>query len=608
MKNFIIPVAIGTLIIGAGSCTKNFLDLKPLDRLSEATYFNTPDQFKYATNDFYEKMISWEPVDGSSIYDFMDFGSDISAFVGDAAQVKYGRGAVNVPLDDKYWVNPYAYIRSINIILKKADAYSGKKEDIKQYVAAAKFFRAWHYFFLLKRFGGVPIVTTVPDIEGEELKAPRNSRYEVIDFILADLKEAIAGLPTEQAIPTSEKGHVSKWAAEAFKARVLLYEATWRKYTGTSTDFKGSGGAAADQVNQFLTEAISLAKDVMQNGGYKLWNYNSNTAIANRSNFYLFCIDGSGGNPAGLDKTTNSEFILKSMYDINLRPGGINLSHTVQNQGLPNRKMMDMYLCTDGLPVNKSGLFKGYKNVSKEYQNRDYRLLSYVLGNKKAPDSGTITLDGKVGYTNFKLSAYNYPTYRTSNQESQDYPQIRLAEVYLIYAEALMEKNGFISDADLNSSINQLRARAGVAPLTNALVTNNGLNMLDEIRRERTVELYGECFRYDDLKRWGIAEHELNQSVCGMVVGGASYETEFKVASKVDPTVDSATGKYIVRNYEKTAGSGDGETVVSTVYGGLKAILIDDAANRNFRRQHYLYPLPLRQIQLNPNLVQNNDY
>jgi hypothetical protein len=592
---------MGAMILGAVSCQKKYLDLKPIDKLSEASYFTKPEQFKYAANDFYEKMISWEPIDGSNIYDFMDIGSDISGYTASVFQVPYGRGAITVPIEDKYWSNPYAYIRAVNIVLKKADAYPGKKEEIKQYVAAAKFFRAWHYFFLLKRFGGVPIVTSVPDVEGEELQAPRNSRYEVVNQILADLTEAIAGLPTEQAIATIDKGHVSKWAAEAFKARVLLYEATWRKYTGTTTDFKGSAAPAADQVNQFLTEAASLAKDVIQNGGYKLWNYNSNASFNNRSSYYLFSIDGSASNPAGLDKTTNNEFILKSMYDINLRPGNINLSNTVQGYVLPNRKMMDMYVCTDGLPVNVSAKFQGYKTVKKEYENRDYRLYSHVLGATGViPDSASITLDGKLGYTNYKFSAYRYPTYRASYQESQDYPQIRLAEVYLIYAEALVEKNGSISDADLNTSINQLRARAGVAPLTNALVSNYGLNMLEEIRRERTVELYGECFRFDDLKRWGIAEYSLNQDVCGMVVGGKGYETDFR---KID---GDTTSRYVIRNY--IVNGVLQETIAKTGKGDLNVILLDAAAKRNFKRKHYLYPVPLREIQLNPNLVQNNDY
>ena len=594
MKKFLIPVVAGALMLSTGSCRKNYLDLLPEDQLTDAAYFTTPEQFKYATNAFYNKMISWQSIDGSNAYDFMDFGSDLSSNVKVGNTINYGRGSVNAPNKDVYWNNPYNYIRNINILLVKANSYKGNKSDIKEYVAAAKFFRAWQYFFLLKRFGGVPIVSTVLDLNSPELTGPRNSRYEVVNQINADLTDAIADLPTEQAIPSADKGHVSKWAAEAFKARVLLYEATWRKYTQTTTDFNGSAGAASDQVAAFLTEAATLAKDVMDNGGYKLWNYNS--TLNNRSYYYLFSIDGANANPAGLDKTTNSEFILKSMYDYNLRKGGINLTHTVQAFMTPSRKMMDMYLCADGLPVDKSPLFQGYSTVTKEYQNRDYRMLSYLLGYGAIPSAGSVTLNGGIGYGNQKFAAYNYPTYRNDLQESQDYPQIRLAEVYLIYAEALMEKNGSISDADLNASINVIRARAGVASLTNALVTTNGLNMLDEIRRERTLELYGENARFDDLKRWGIAEQELNQNICGMVVGDASYPTEFRDAS------GNATGKYSPLKYV------NGETTVATGKGNLKCIVIDAAVNRNFKRMHYLFPLPLAQIQLNPKLVQNNGY
>jgi hypothetical protein len=236
-------------------------------------------------------------------------------------------------------------------------------------------------------------------------------------------------------------------------------------------------------------------------------------------------------------------------------------------------------------------------------------LYSHVFGaSANPPAAGTITLNGSFQYSNYKFSAYKFPTYRASKKEAQDYPQIRLAEVFLILAEATFEKNGSISDADLNSTINQLRLRAGVAPLTNALVSNNGLDMLEEIRRERTVELWGECTRFDDLKRWGIAERSLNQDICSIVVGGATYTTEFKTASLEHPSADSViAAKYIVKNYTPSNGV-IMETVTKTGDGDLKAILLDPAANRNFKRKHYLYPVPLQEIQLNPNLVQNNEY
>ena len=78
---------------------------------------------------------------------------------------------------------------------------------------------------------------------------------------------------------------------------------------------------------------------------------------------------------------------------------------------------------------------------------------------------------------------------------SANYPVLRLAEVYLIYAEALMERHGSITDEELNVSINKLRGRAGVASLTNKQVTDHQLDMLEEIHRERAVELFLEGFR-----------------------------------------------------------------------------------------------------------------
>lgn len=597
MKKYIILFAMASALCLTESCKKNYLDLKPEDLLTEANYFQTPDQFKAVASDFYNKMISWQTIDHSNIYDFMDNGSDLSSNVtvnSEGGYGGYGRGVVNPPNDDIYWDNPYKYIRANNILLAKAATYSGNKSDIKQYVAEAKFFRAWHYFFLLKRFGGVPIVTTVLELSSPQLYGVRNSRYEVVNQIISDLNAAIPDLPVEQAIPSADKGRVSKWAAEAFKARVELYEATWRKYTGTTTDFKGSAGPTSDQVSAFLTDAVAMAKDVMANGGYHLWNYNS--GLNNRSNYFLFNIDGSGSNPLNLDKTSNQEFILKSVYDYNLRKGGINLTHTVQGYLTPNRKMIDMFLCTDGLPPDKSSLFQGYSTVSAEYQNRDYRMLSYVLGYSSIPAPGSITLNGGSGYGNQKFAAYLYPTYRNDYTESQDYPQIRLAEVYLIYAEALYELNGSISDADLNASLNLVRARAGVGPLTNALATANGLDILNEIRRERALELYGENSRFDDLKRWGIAEQALNQPICGMVVGNAGYATDFKTAA------GTPTSKYNPSAYPY------GETTVATPKGNLNAVTIDPASNRNFKRMDYLFPIPLKQIQLDPQLVQNNGY
>lgn len=592
MKNIVTTLVLSSVLLFT-SCQSDYLDLEPLDAQTEASYFKTPANFKAASNDFYNKMVSWRSVDGSNIYNFMDFGTDLTSL-----SQEEGRGNTVEVVSDIYWRNPYKYIRANNILLNAADKYQGDKAAIAQYVAAAKFFRAWHHFFLLKRYGGVPIVTTVVDINDEVLYGKRNSRYEVMNQILKDLSEAIPDLPLEQNISGADKGHLSKWAAEAFKARVLLYEATWEKYVGTTTDGDGittgagSEGAAAN-TTAYLEEVIALTKDVMSNGGYQLWNYNSQ--LNNFSMYYLFNLEDAGSNPAGLDKSTNKEFILYNKYDFGLLQAGTNLSHTVGSRLAPSRKFMDMFLCTDGLPVDKSPLFQGYVKVGDEYKNRDYRLTSYFvdLATDAIPVSGAIKLfgpggDSGSGYANRKFRAYKYGTYRAANTESADYPQIRLAEVYLMYAEALYELNGSITDAQLNESVNLIRQRAGLPALTNAFVAANGLNMLDEIRRERAIELFGENSRYDDLKRWGIAEQVLNEPILGSVIQGTDYQGNSAIY--------------------KPASYPYGELSVATGKGNLNALLLDPAANRNFQRKHYLFPLSTTQQQLNTKLLQNPGY
>lgn len=583
-------VLIGGLLALSTSCQKQFIDLSPQDQITETLFFKQPSDFKAYSTSFYSQLMGWaSPYGGNSVFQNMDVATDLSTYFNFSSDV--GRGTISPLTSDNRWDNNYKNIRIVNILLQKAASYTGGG-SISQYVGEAYFFRAYAYYNLLKFYGGVPIVTTVLELNSPELTAARNSRYEVVDQILSDLSAAINNLPAEQNIAAADKGRISKWAAEAFKAQVELYEATWRKYNGRTTDFAGSAGPASDQTATFLADAVALSQDVMSNGGYSLWNYNSTPSILNQSYTYLFNLEDAASNPAGLTKATNNEFILYGVYDYTLRRGGQSVSFTSM-QMLPTRKMIDMFLCTDGLPPEKSPLFKGYHQVGDEYQNRDLRLTGYV---NPVPASGSIALIGLGGYGNLKFVSYHYGSYRADGQESFNFPIIRLAQVYLTYAEALYELNGAITDAQLDASINKIRDRAGVAHLSNALVNTNGLNMLNEIRRERTLELYHEGFRFDDLKRWGIAESALNPSRCGEVVGGASYSTEFRTSS------GAATSLYKPNNYVW------GEESVATPAGALNCVVLDGAANHTFAKKHYLWPLPLDQISANPNLKQNPGY
>jgi hypothetical protein len=596
MKKIFNYIIIGSLSLGVVSCKKDFVDLKPKDSFLDAVYFKQPGEFKaYATN-FYSKLPGWD-------FGTMDNNSDLSANA-NGAGYDIGHGTIATSTSANW---DYSGIRSSNILLSKAAAYTGTG-DISQYVAEAYFFRAFAYFNLLKTYGGVPIITEVLDVNSPELYAPRNSRYEVVQQILADLDQAIPKLPTEQTIPGTDKGRISKWAAEAFKAQVELYEATWEKYVGQDPDGDGTAigagkaGYDAANVNKYLADAIAMCQDVMNNGGYAVWNKNSVASMANSSSWYLFNLEDAGSNPGGFDKSTNNEFILYTVYDYTLKKPGKNISWTSW-QLYPSRKFVDMPVCKDGLPIDKSPLFQGYHKTGDEFKNRDLRLTNYLYASATGPTSATLDYGGlgSSGYGNAKYAVYGYGTRRTDNTESANYPIIRLAEVYLIYAEALIELNGSITDAELDASINKLRDRAGVARLTNALATANGLDMKEEIRRERGVELYREGKRFDDLKRWGILEASLNPSRLGMVVGGADYPTDFKTASS------TGADSVIVAKY-KASSYVFGEEEVQTPAGTLKCVVVDSKQNHTIAKKHYLYPIPLTQISLNSKLLQNPGY
>ncbi len=178
--------------------------------------------------------------------------------------------------------------------------------------------------------------------------------------------------------------------------------------------------------------------------------------------------------------------------------------------------------------------------------------------------------DPKIGtcYNNQKWCTERFVA---DTKEGYDYPIIRYAEVLLNYAEAVYERDNKIDNTDLDISLNLVRCRVNkdMPKLSNELVSTNGLSMQTEIRRERTVELFNEGFRIDDLKRWKIAEIEMPQDILGIKKTGTDYAKE--------------------------------NLSYSTDLNGC--IIVE--TGRKWEEKNYLYPLPADQLQLNPNLGQN---
>lgn len=647
MKKILLAVVTIGLALSMASCTDYFLDLNPTDQQTEVNYYRNAKEFEAAANStysFYGFKDMSETVNGTkhtrTFYDIMDNNSDIISGVNSIAA-----GTQAASTTDAYWSICYAKIRRCNDVIGKGEEYSGT-DDIKPSLAVARFFRAYQYFYLLQRFGGVPIVTKSLTSTSEELYASRNSRYEVTKFILDDLSYAILNLSDE----SNYDGKISKQGAQAFKARVLLFESTWEKYVSSTTDGDGSSSGAGSNkpsdyptVEDMLTEAVSLTSSVISSKKYELWDAKG-TVYGSIVYNYLFNLEDENTNPMGFKKNQNHEFILQIPYnhDDNRIAKNVTKSFGGDNNqaSAVTIKMMNMFPCsTDGLPYLYSKDYKGYNKLTDIFDNRDTRLTAsvkrpgdtyYFMGPNGADKSTYAKADyvtvfnfpstlspyypillnsGYTGFQNRKMCSER-KDYRDED-EGYNYPILRLAEVYLIYAEAKCELgNGTISDDDLNKSLNLLHDRAGSSRITNASVVqansnyliNTGkagsITMLELIRNERAVELRNENLRPYDLLRWGIAEEILNTNRSGIVVKNSDGSDTELVNFSYE------TGGNIQRLYSSAAAIYGFETLDD----GSKALIVNDKSQFNMKRKNYLYPIPLAQIQLNSKLLQNPGY
>ena len=549
MKNFIFTTL---LIIIVTSCNK-MLDLTPMSQISSASFWLDPSEFKLATNGLYP------------LLDSPNFNDNMSDIAINISNDPHSDGTLVIPTTSSTWTNGYADIRATNVILQQAQTYQNKAE-IAQYVGEALFFRAYFYFDLYKTYGGVPLFTKVLDVSDKALYEPRSTRQQTVEFILNDLDSAIVKLPSKSSISSSDIGRISLEAALAFKARVALFEGTWNQ-------FNGGGG----KVTNYLSMAISASKAVIDGGLFSLFN-----GMGAQSYRYQFIDQGNNSSECMIDYKIN--------YHVRENDFGWWTSY---GYSTPTKTLADMYLSTNGLPIDNpnNNQFEGYGTFNSEYQNRDSRMtMTFVTpGLPIVAPAYPLTpvpwwpgqngnRNARTGYMPYKFISETVFDNSNWGQSCFDWHILRYAEVLLIYAEATFEaNNGSISDDDLNLSINKLRDRVGMPHLTNAFVASNGLDMRTELRRERTIELALECFRYDDVRRWGIAISAL----AGVPLRGV----ELTNSSWANQTPFNQAGGY------------------SMDAGGF--IVAEPASARNFSAKNYLDPLPSQEISINPALQQN---
>ena len=569
-KNILKYLCALSVIFAFDSC----LDLDPQDQLGGDKMWATESDFKNFANNFY----SWLP-DFNTVYNDGTAHSDSRSDIMSYSSVNiYSKGTNTVPTSDGNYTGNYAHIRRCNLLLQNAADFA-KSGAIRQYVGEAYFFRAYSYFELVQLFGDAIIVRDVLDLNSPELQTSRNSRGEVIDFVIDDLRKAIDNLSA--ATDISEDGRVSREAAYAFLSRVALFEGTWQKFHNSNNS----------RAKELLDIAAKAAKTVIDGKHYSLFGTVGNSvALGDSAQKYLFILENDQSNPASCTKADNHEYILAKRHDTTINPIGRDITkQCVNNPQWITRNFAELYLCDDGLPINKSTRFQGYAKKNSEFQNRDNRMrynllmpgtLYWTVDKPRTSWEYGATANGQA-YNGQNGSGYNNQKWGsersvTSTQEGYDWPIIRYAEVLLNFAEAVYERDGKITDGDLDYSLNLVRQRVNktMPKLSNALVNGNGLNMREEIRRERTVELYQEGFRIDDLKRWAQAA-TMSKPLLGVKYVGTEFQSS------------GWNGSNLPKN-------------------GEGCLILDQ--DRSWTDKHYLYPIPSDQLKLNPALKQNTGW
>jgi starch-binding outer membrane protein, SusD/RagB family len=576
----IITISSLTILFFSG-CKKDFLDTPPKDKLDANIFFNTATDLEVYTNGFYEMLPT------TTVYDaaYGESSDDIVPLitpdrVKGTRQVPVGRGSGGWS-----WSN----LRTINFFLQNYNKCTDEDAKLK-YGGIARFFRAYFYYDKVKTFGDVPWYSKVLEAGDEDLYKARDSRKLVMDSVLADIDYAVQNIPREVQL-----NRITKYTALALKARICLFEGTFRKYHNLGDHEK------------FLNEAVSATEELMNLGAYKLFT----TGGINASYRELFA----------RNEQTPVETILARDYNRDLVRHGLAYlmtSPTAGSFGI-SKDVINSYLMKDGSRFTD---IPGYETMEfyDEMQNRDPRLQQTTAGPNFTVYGTTVSEPVILNATTTGYRVIKALPDRSQWGSSSSYNDIilfRYAETLLIYAEAKAELGSLTQD-DLDLSVNKIRDRVGMPhldlvaanaspdPYLSAMYpnVNSGANkgVTLEIRRERRLELFNEGFRWDDLMRWKEGK-KVEQPMVGIY---------FSKLGAFDFNNDGKADVYV--HDGNTSGAPAG--ISSFINVKQRPLTNGTSGNLNpFRitvtfdeSRDYYYPIPMEDLTLNKNLVQNPNW
>jgi hypothetical protein len=575
-KLYLILALVCFLAVG---CSNEFLNTPPKDRIVTSNFFKTPNDLKTYTNGFYKMFPS------EDLY-FRDSKSDnILPFV----VAKRITGSRKVPTSSGSGGWSWSNLRKINYFLAHYKHVNNKNAE-QRYGALAKFSRAWFYYRKVKRFGDVPWYNKVLQAGDSALYKPRDPRTLVMDSVLADINYAIKYLP-EQV----ELYKITKYTALILKARICLFEGTFRKYH-TELNLQSTA-------DKWLKRAADAAHQLIKSGAYTLYTKGG----PDESYRNLFARNNQ--DPI---ETILARHYVKNTVEQNVASQMTALTHG--GWGM-TQDMVNTYLMKDGSRFTDQSNYKTM-GFYKEMQNRDPRLTQTTAGpnytNYGESTPAPVNLDmASTGYRIIK--ALPPKDQWGANSSYNDIIIFRYAEALLIYAEAKAEL-GPLTQHDLDISINKLRDRVDMPHLkitwANAHpdsyleheypnVSGSNKGVILEIRRERRIELFNEGVRWDDLMRWKDGK-KIEQPMVGIYFPGLGA---------YDFNNDGTPDVYVYDGNRSGAPSG----VTSFIDINKRALTNGKSGHLNpfpkggtfVEPRDYYYPFPKEDIDLNPQLKQN---
>ncbi len=580
---------IPLIALALGACKK--LDQQPKSTVGKEAVFKSERGLELYTNSFFTLLPTYTDIlRGDNLSDYVA-RKDVPDFIREGA---FG------PRQSSGWT--WSDLRNINYFLENNNDPAVSPEVRAHYNGLAKFYRAWFYFAKVKRFGDVPWMSKTYDVDDAALFNGRDSRVLVMDSVLKDLDEAIVQIRTTD---DASRSLITKNIAYAFKARVCLFEGTFRKYHANYN--------LQQSASRWLEEAANAAKAVMDSRKFTLY-----TGGADSKPYRELFVSKT---PIG------TEVMLANIYS-----DGLGVFHdanwyytsaTYGDRASFTRQFIHTYLQIDGTPFTDKA---GYQTQSfaEETENRDKRLAQTIR------TKGYTRVNGGSLLVSPPLFSYTYTGYQpikwvlddtfydSGSTNNNIIPIFRYAEVLLNYAEAKAEL-GTMSDEDWNGTVGALRRRAGITQNTSTKPMNIDSylqreffpNISDpvilEVRRERGIELALEGFRFYDLVRWKrgpLIEKVWN----GMYVAALNTPIDLNGDGVMDVAFYKSMPNTTVPGvtYVNVAELSSGRPNPMVLSGGDKGeINWQVTTPRVWHDKFYLYPIPENDRLMNPKLGQN---